>query len=385
MDEQQLEYTFHITSLLTKKAQGDQLSIEEERVLAGWLSEQSIRKHFVDNAINPEIVGKDIVRMGLLTDSDVQLEMFRTRLAQKKRMIVFRRWVAAAAIFLAFGFGMWAVWLQLATETSPVKLTSRYGEDVRPATNGPILQLDDGSVINLDNKAEGIVSQSGDITYVDGEYVQNISADVKWVTLSIPNGSNYRVTLSDSSVVTLNAGSSLRYPTRFDSQERKVELKGEAFFDVKHIPSQKFVVETMRQRISVLGTEFNVRAYTQQEATSLIKGKVAVRSHEKDIFLSPGDQAVVDNTSLNKRTVDVEETISWLDGRIAGSLVGLQEVSPDIERRYDVHFVYPSDYQARERAYINIDATENLSVVLQALEQTYKVQFKIKGKEVFVF
>lgn len=385
MDEQQLEYTFRITSLLTKKAQGGKLSIEEERLLAGWLSEQPVRKHFVDNALNPEIVGRDIVRMELLTDSDVQLEMFRTRLAQKKWMIGFRRWAVAAAIFLAFGFGIWAVWLQFATESPLAKLTSQYGEDVRPATIGPTLQLDNGSIINLDNKTEGIVSQQGDITYVDGEYVQNISADVKWVTLSVPNGRNYRVTLSDGSVITLNAGSSLRYPTRFDIQERKVELKGEAYFDVKHIPSQKFVVETAKQRISVLGTEFNVRAYTQQEATSLIKGKVAVRNLEKDVFLSPGDQAVVDNTSLSKRTVDVEETISWLDGRIAGSLVGLQEVSPDIERRYDVHFVYPPGYHAGERAYINIDATENLSVVLQALEQTYKVQFKIKGKEVFVF
>lgn len=230
---------------------------------------------------------------------------------------------------------------------------------IAPGGNNAILTLDDGTQISLsDVKSGTLASQSGvEISKSkDGQLIYHLSSVSKpdvYNTISTPDGGEYQVILPDGTKVWLNAGSSLRFPLTFDHlHERKVELKGEAYFEVaKQLKEGKentqrvpFLVMTPTQQIEVQGTHFNVNAYADEPVgrTTLLEGRVKV-SKKADptahVFLKPGEQALLKD-KLTVTKVDTEEVMSWKNGFFRFNESDLKTVMRQASRWYNVDVVY---------------------------------------------
>jgi ferric-dicitrate binding protein FerR (iron transport regulator) len=169
-------------------------------------------------------------------------------------------------------------------------------------------------------------------------------------TISVPLGQRVNVTLSDGTKVCLNALSELQYPTFFAGKDRKVKLKGEAFFDVIHNADRPFVVETEKYNVEVLGTTFDVQAYpnTDKFLTSLLKGKVRIVNNKipgQTIILNPNEQAYFANKKLIVRQIPDLDVFNWREGLLCFKQSSFQTLMHRFEECYDVQIIirkYPS-------------------------------------------
>lgn len=261
---------------------------------------------------------------------------------------------------------------------------SAFGMDVSPRDKSAYITFSNGRQLKLDANKEGLMTENGTFKYMDGDELTG--TDVDYATVSTPMGGTYQVTLPDGSKAWLNAQSSIRYPSVFDETERSVQIEGEIYLEVSPDSKRPFIVRSSNQRIEVLGTAFNVRAGGEGSTTTLVHGKVALTnsSDGSSYVLKAGDQAklVGSRTSISK--VDTYDYVAWKDGIIFNRNASLRETCVELERWYDVKFVFPKDYSNTGKGLNSINRTEMLSSVLNALKNTYEVDFEIKGKEVFV-
>lgn len=148
--------------------------------------------------------------------------------------------------------------------------------------------------------------------------------------------------LDDGTKVWMNSASELRYPIHFTGTERKVELVGEAYFDVAHDQEHPFIVTAGGVNVRVLGTSFNVLAYPDEQAvkTTLVKGGVKLEAEglRQTVILSPGEQAVWENKQMNVRQVNTKLYISWIKDRFAFESEELDAVLRRLARWYNVDF-----------------------------------------------
>jgi len=263
--------------------------------------------------------------------------------------------------------------------------------DVSPGTNRAVMTLADGKTIELSEQKEGVVVVNGAIEYSDGNEIVQTN-DVQYAILATPRAGQYQVTLPDGTKVSLNAESSLRYPTTFAGNERRVELIGEAYFDVAKSRNSKgelipFIVESDRQKIEVLGTRFNVNGYLDNEfiQTTLLEGSVRVSTAnaQDERLLKPGEQAIVGKGKMDIQPVDVESIIAWKNGDFVFDQEDLQSVMKKIARWYDVEVIYPLSNGDIKFSGV-ISRSRNLSEVLKMMELTGEVTFKIEGRRVFI-
>lgn len=198
-------------------------------------------------------------------------------------------------------------------------------------------------------------------------------------TLSTANGeqSPYPLILPDGSKVWLNDQSSITFPTKFNEKDRIVEITGEAFFEVKHNAQHPFKVKTENQIIEDIGTSFNVNAYADEPATktTLIEGKVKVNN----MPLMPGQQS----DGSNIRTVDTKRYTTWRNGDFYFENDNIQTVMRQLSRWYNIQISYEGKITT-DGFYAQISRTKNISAILQVLENTNEVHFKIEGRRVTV-
>ena len=166
--------------------------------------------------------------------------------------------------------------------------------------------------------------------------------DIPMCELKVPAGQQLNITLADGSNVWLNSKTTLRYPAIFASDERKVEIDGEAYFDVKKDSEKPFRVETSRGTIEVLGTSFNVDAYSQCNtfSTALISGKVKIEAGNKDYYLEP-DQIATSNAdgSLSISPITNYDHFRWKEGIISLQNESFMEIMKKFEKFYGVTIV----------------------------------------------
>lgn len=383
MEKQRLTDSLLIAELLRRQAQGETLNEEETAQLTSWSNRHKVNEQLHTRLQDPEELAKSILELDQ-TNTDIQLQRFNQRLQQKKRSAIIYKVAAIAAVALliiSVGIYQWKLSQNMISKNPIVAIAD--DADVLPATNRATLTLSNGEVLTLREDQTGIVADRQGISYQDGKRVEKIS-DVRYATLSTPRGGQYQITLSDGSKVSLNAGSSLEYPLDFTGNERRVTFKGEGYFEVAHHSDKPFIVQTANQKVRVYGTIFNIQAYNAKETTTLLTGSVAVSSNggANETRLKPNTQAVVTEGKITIRKVDVSDYTGWKEGRFQADLITLSDLSEDIERWYDVKFIFPANYTNTDRALISINRHEKLSKVLKALELTYDVQFRIEGREV---
>jgi len=202
-------------------------------------------------------------------------------------------------------------------------------------------------------------------------------------TLTTPNGGEYRVTLSDGSVVMLNAGSKLIFPTDFRGAERKVTVSGEAFFKVAKNPLKPFIVNVEGDEIKVLGTEFNVSSYPEDEGTltTLLEGSVQfANANGGQVVLKPNQQVISHHGKLDLQDVSAEDFNAWIKGEFLFNDVPLSVVMQKIARWYNVEADVKSIPQ--KNLYIKISRKADIDEVLEIISKATDCNFKIKENKI---
>lgn len=307
-----------------------------------------------------------------------------------------RRWLtaAAAAILLLLLAGGYAVFS--GAEGSKKQVTARAVQpapknDVPPGVTGATLTLGNGQRIQLDSTGQGTIGKQGGIDVVISDRsLQYLGAAntqaVVYNTLGTGRGQQFPVQLSDGSKVLLDAGSTLRYPVTFTGSERRVELTGQAWFEVAKA-DRPFFVRKGDNQLQVLGTRFNVYAYDEETelAVTLAEGSVRVQSSRGSVVLAPGQQAVIANATGNIRTIeeaDVEQAIAWKNGLFSFQNSSIEQVMRDISRWYDVDVFYQNTKPA-DTFTGDISRQATLRELLSILEMS-RVHFKLEDRKLTV-
>lgn len=305
------------------------------------------------------------------------------------------RIAAAAAILVVLSTGIYIINTPSKSYDSNDHLVK---EDVKPGGNRALLTLADGTTIVIDDATDGkLAEQSGVIITKtkDGQLVYQFkdsnSSDKgiskQFNTISTPKGGQYQVNLPDGTKVWLNAATSIKFPVTFsDLKERRVELNGEAYFEVHKDKLKPFKVASDRQEVEVLGTHFNVNTYKNERnnKTTLLEGSVELHSSvTADLKLKPGEQSVLNEKGVDVNKVNTEEVIAWKNGNFLFNDESLTSIMRQLERWYDVGVDYSTIPDTRYNGYISKNV--NLSNVLNMLEITGNLKFKIEGKVIKVY
>ena len=303
-----------------------------------------------------------------------------------RRMIIFYRYAVAIVVLLISGAG---VMYFRGTEEQP-KLVR---QDILPAKGVTLLRLSDGREIPLD-KAAVIRDREGMVIKNDSSRVLDYSlaskqAEPLYNTISVPAGGEYQVLLSDGSMVRLNSCSSLTYPVVFTGDCRKVELIGEAFFDVTK-SDKPFVVKTADIDVRVLGTSFNLSGYAgdREVSVTLVEGKVAVREHlsrqECNIISGMRFEYNKETNRTKVEEVEPELYISWMKGKFKFEDMRLEDIMAKLNRWYDCTVTYTDDSLRDLRFTGAAEKDRSASYLLELIEMITEVKFEIDGKNIII-
>jgi ferric-dicitrate binding protein FerR (iron transport regulator) len=303
-----------------------------------------------------------------------------------------RRWkmgYAAASILLVISA---VVWLRVHHHTNE-RIARSVEQDIAPGGNKAILTLAGGQQIVLADVQRGKVAEQegaaiektadGTIRY---DAVGTPGA-IPYNTISTPRGGQYAVMLADGTKVILNAASVLRYPATFAGGDRKVELSGEAWFEVARDKGHPFIVMAGGQQVDVLGTSFNLNAYEDEPdiTTTLVTGSVRISDSitRRSGLLRPGQQSILKNHNLSFMDADTKEATAWKDGYFVFQSEDISSIMRKIARWYDVNVVFtgpkPTDlFNGSIQRYVNV------SQVLRKLAFTSKVHFTVEGRKIEV-
>jgi transmembrane sensor len=326
-----------------------------------------------------------------------------------------RRWMriaAAAAILLVLGTA--AFWLVRTRETDLPATPVATVKDISPGGNKATLTLADNSTIILDSAANGQLAQQGNANVIklnDGQLVYKQEggtsgkpftidhSPLTYNTLRTPRGGQYQLVLPDGSKVWLNAASAITYPTAFPGKERIIQIDGEAYLEVAHDARKPFKVQANGTEVEVLGTHFNVHAYSDEATikTTLVQGKVKVVKSEtvnagksaqagnrQSVILKPGEQALLEPHSplTINHSPDLEEVLAWKNGLFRFNNADIESVMKQVERWYDVEVVYEGpkpEGHFRGKISRDVMASEMLKII-----EASGVKCTIKNKKIII-
>jgi len=330
----------------------------------------------------------------LTDDQLLEIELLIPHLPAKQRNRLPWMSVAAAVAVLVMVGGYFWYHSRNVPEPRPVAVIQH---DAPPGSNKAVLTLANGQRIILEHATEGELAQQGgiiinkkadgELNYTGGE-MPDEEAPVMINTVSTPRGGKHHLVLADGTQVWLNAASSVTYPVAFKGEERKVEITGEAYFEVAQHADQPFRVVCKGQRIDVLGTHFNVNAYPDEPVikTTLLQGAVRVTADGgESTVLKPGQQAVLNNLQHVKvNVVDPEMAIDWKEGDFIFKNETLPDIMRKVSRWYDVDVDYGHYSHSTLTFSGEVSRSRNLSVVLKMLEATAAVKFTVKNNHITI-
>lgn len=299
------------------------------------------------------------------------------------KLFNWKKIAVAASILIAVGIGTFVVFQK--GDEAPVVAVSKQVNDKAPGKTGAILTLADGSKIVLDSLGNGLVANQNNTTVSKKNgglvYKSGNNSELVYNTMTTPRARQYNLELSDGTKVWLNASSSLTFPTSFASNERKVILTGEAYFEVAKDKKRPFRVSVNEMQVNVLGTHFNINAYDDEATinTTLLEGSVLLSEKSQKVLLKPGEQAQKQKkgTIVVNNKVNIDEVMGWKNGVFYFENANLQTVLREISRWYDVDVVFEKGIPVRTFEG-EIQRNLKLSQVLKILEKN-KVHFKIDG------
>jgi ferric-dicitrate binding protein FerR (iron transport regulator) len=255
--------------------------------------------------------------------------------------------------------------------------------------------------------------------YIINPKLANASAAVKWLQKTTEPTIKSTITLADSTVITLNSGTTLKYPESFNGKTREVYLDGEAYFDVHKDHQHPFIIHTNKMNVRVLGTSFNVKSYQSEplSETTLIRGSVQVTLNDRPsdrIILKPKEKLIVQNNTFVRKRTNItadssspesigkgtrysltnltyfpnnDKTIvetSWVQNKLVFSDKDFTELSSQLERWYGIKIEFENNHVKQYR-FTGLFEKETLPQALDALKMTEPFIYKIANSTVFIY
>lgn len=379
--------------VLLVKALQHELTVEEEARVRAWREECE-----ENEALYAKVMSSDFMKMKTEQRErvDAVSAYMQVKKCCKKRLRV-RKWrrvsVVAASVLL-----LWGVWFYSGTEflSSGDVLTEEGAEIIASGLKAELILSDGECVILGKGQLDSVWMHEGMEVHSTEERVSyvgerqcgedSLSVELQYNILRVPRGGEYSVVLGDGTLVCLNSESELRYPVRFDGEERQVFLRGEGYFEVTKDPDHPFVVEVENARIEVLGTTFNVCSYEEEErvVTTLVEGMVRLSSENQSVVLIPNEQGILDKKGhLIKMEVDVFPYVAWQKGLFVFQQQPLERVMQVVSRWYDVEVVFRNEKTKKISFTGNMRRYSNFEQTVRMLEKTGGLIFNIEGRTIY--
>lgn len=367
------------------------LDAAEQQELDAWMGQSNRNKEAVQEFLEAKSLQNGI---GDLFTTKERIWQKLAQTIDEKKVIRMRlrkwQWAAAAAIIIGVVLTGYFILPENSNHdnASTQADTEHLQNNIKPGSYKAKLVLADGTEIVLDSAMLGKLAQQGNAVVVnrDGKLVYipgSSGSEVIYNTVMTARGETYSLVLADNSKVWLNAASSIKFPVSFTGNERRVEISGEAYFEVAKDASKKFIVSANGITTEVFGTQFNVNAYSNESAKriTLLEGNIQVNKNN----VQPGQQAVVKDNGLLEinSNPDIEEVMAWKNGEFQfGEKTDITTAMRQIERWYDIEVEYKGVFRSHIGGSISRNAS--LSNILKMLEKTGVVRFEIQGKKIVV-
>lgn len=375
----------HIDWRIFRKAATSQLDQKEQEAFDSWVDEDFSRRNYFNKARKYYQSEK----ADLEYDYQPAFNAFISQTRSKKRNYLrFAQIAASVVILLTCGWLAYVVVntdeYQALSDAKPIR--SKEGDVELVLSSGKKVLLKKEGEHQIKEKEGAIQKRDGMVDYL--AYKDQKSKIVQYNTVNVPRGTNFKLVLSDSTIVTLNAESSITYPLQFADNIREVSITGEAYFQVSKNKSKAFVVEANGTKVKVLGTEFNLDAYKKEEGvyTTLVEGSVAVSNEfGKSVIIKPNEQAETSsNANILVKEVDVNRIIAWRKGVLDFEDEALEDIVEDLARWYDFKVFYESEELKHYEFTGAITQYDDVNELLKLFEMTKSVQFYIKGDVLLV-
>ncbi|CAN5482895.1 hypothetical protein BH23BAC1_BH23BAC1_37910 [soil metagenome] len=211
---------------------------------------------------------------------------------------------------------------------------------------------------------------------------------VEWRTVENPKGRKTKVFLPDGSIVNLNSGSEIKYPKIFSDEQRYIELKGEAFFEVTRDEHRPFIVKAEKFKVEVLGTSFNINAHTDSENhyVAVVSGMVKVSNiiGEAEV-VNPNEMILIDNNNkIDKSNFDIRQITGWKDGIITFKRASFKDIQNQLSMWYGVEFILGNNFKM-DNVYTGEFENETLENVLEGIAFSSGFEYRISDNKVFIY
>ena len=370
----------------------EDISEEEMSRLRVWLDENERHQRLLEELWDKDVLQREIGEYASFDTSRrwEQLKEVMEKPVRKGRSLL-KVWGAVAAVVVAFVGGL--IYWQMAGSSQPetkqvavVRIEQGGTRAVLITGTGKhvVLQGLKDTCLNITGMETLNIGEDGSLKYS----LSALSSMPEWHTLRIPKGGEYKIVLDDGTEIWLNSASELKYPAHFVGNERRVQLTGEAYFQVARNEAAPFIVETRDMDVKVLGTSFNVRDYQDENflETTLVNGKVAFERGGNYSYLKPGEQLRLnkEDGKTTVETVDVLLYCSWKDGRFVFEKQRLEVIMNTIARWYNINVFYESSSVKDILFTGNIKRYSDLEQVVNMLKLINKIDIEIKDRNVFV-
>ena len=356
----------------------------EREQLNSWLLESEANKELLERLESKSFLQQAI---GENNKELRQQEWDKLQALTVKRKQTFAGYwmrVAAAILLPVLGGVLWLV-KERANEADLQPVT--VGQ-IQAGSSKAIVELAGGEQVYLTKDTVVLLEQRG-VQLVNKKDTVKLSGGNagEYHVIRIPKGGEYIARLEDGSIVHLNADSELKVPADFGRTSREVWLQGEGYFNVAKDQNRQFTVHTDRADVTVLGTEFDVRAYEEENdvVTTLVNGSVEICSGDVSSRLQPGEQAqIIEPGEIKVEKVDVYPYTAWVKGRMVFVNERLEKIMADLQRWYDFEVFYTSQSIQNMRFTIDILKYDDISKVLDLIERMEKVSFTKRNRTIVV-
>lgn len=378
----------NISELIYKQIIGS-ITEEEFHELQEWIKSNPKNEDTYRRLIDIHFLEKEYYKYKTIEHTR-PLEDMKSRIQRERFPKQIRFWkltsaVAATLLFAVCSITLWNTFENRSETYTAMENISSQIPDIEAGKTQAILTLNDGSTISLG--ADSTVNSQ----LIARQQSSSQNEAKKINNLTTPRGSEFMVMLEDSTKVWLNAESQLIYPESFDEKERRVKIKGEAYFQVAKDATRPFYVESSGITIRVYGTEFNINAYAEEKEvyTTLVSGSISLQhanESKSELVLTPGHQAIYnkDNKITSVKSVNTEAITSWHNGRFVFEEQTLEQIMKTLARWYNFEYEFDNENIRSTIFKGSAPRYANLSEVLSILEKSGGLKFRAKNNKIII-
>lgn len=389
MDHQEIQD--RLSSLISRKLLSGELPEEDEQLLDEWLQESESHRKLFERIGSLKAV-RETMRLEAAGYGEAAAAEFRKRrLAERHRLIRLhgRRWIGRAAAMVVAAMSIW--WLAQTSEPLQKEIMSPE-QQILPGQGKAVLTLGGGQRLAIRQTESG---EGEEYVFTDAaghrilpEQLATGTTAEEWHTLTVPAGGEFVYTLNDGTKVWLNSASELRFPAVFSEKERKIYLKGEAFFNVVHDSQRSFVVGLQGGEITVYGTRFCITQYENSPLSAVLThGSIGFTTASgKTSRLTPADRLVYEAERDRLRVEKVDTTLytAWVHKMFIFKGQPLEEIMTTLSRWYDMNVTFLSEDVKNIRLSGRLNRYQDVRILLETYEETAGIRFCIEGRNIVI-